>query len=67
MSFDSSNNIIQRFDSFCRGIPIIPAIKAINNHQVKISESVLQIFDTPASKTTDVVANMVLEIHRESV
>ena len=36
------------------------AIKAINNHQVKISESVLQIFDTP-SKITDMVADMVVE------
>ena len=62
MSLDSSNDIIHGFDSFCRGIPIIPlaAINAINNHQIKFSTSVLQIVDTPC-KTTDVVANTVVE------
>ena len=34
------------------------SFKAINNHQVKISKSALQIFDTPC-KTTDMLANMV--------
>ena len=55
MSFDSNNDVIHRFDSFCRGIPIIllAAIKVINNRQVKIRESLLQIFDNP-SKPTDV-------------
>ena len=36
------------------------AIMAINNHQEKISESVLQIFNTTL-KTTDVVANTVVK------
>ena len=38
------------------------SVEAINrdNHHVKLSESVLQIFDTPR-KTTDVVANTVVE------
>ena len=35
------------------------AIQAINNHQVKIRESVSQIFNTPR-KTMDVVANTVV-------
>ena len=41
-------------------------IKAINNHQVKFRESVLQIFNTPC-KTTDVVANSVVETVVEKV
>ena len=62
MSFDLSNDMIHRFDSFCRGIPIIPfaVIKVINNYQEKICASVLQIFDTHR-KPRDVVANTVVE------
>ena len=52
-------DIIYLFGSLCRGIPII-RFAAINNDQVQICESVLQIFDTPG-KTTEVVANSVVE------